>query len=115
MSDACPACRQRRLKAAAADTGRASGFDRHVRLRCLFCNPSPCVCLQAEDIKKVADYVSQLRRVGKGHGEWGEGRELRPAALVGARSRSEAQLSLSRLKSSGLLPLGGTGCQRGCG
>jgi hypothetical protein len=22
-----------------------------------------------EDIKKVADYVSQLRRVGKGHGE----------------------------------------------
>lgn len=27
--------------------------------------------LQAEDIKKVADYVSQLRRVGKGHGEAG--------------------------------------------
>lgn len=24
---------------------------------------------QADDIKKVADYVAQLRRVGKGHGE----------------------------------------------
>lgn len=25
--------------------------------------------VQADDIKKVADYVAQLRRVGKGHGE----------------------------------------------
>lgn len=30
---------------------------------------SPCRLPQAEDIKKVADNVSQLRRVGKGHGE----------------------------------------------
>lgn len=25
---------------------------------------------QAEDIKKAADYVSQLRTIGKGHGMW---------------------------------------------
>ena len=25
---------------------------------------------QAKDIKETADYVSQLRRVGKGHGVW---------------------------------------------
>jgi ferritin heavy chain len=31
---------------------------------------------QAEDIKKVADYVSQLRRVGKGHGVWAFDHEL---------------------------------------
>lgn len=28
----------------------------------------PALFLQVEDIKKVADYVSQLRRVGQGHG-----------------------------------------------
>ncbi|KAL4438183.1 hypothetical protein ABPG77_010544 [Micractinium sp. CCAP 211/92] len=31
---------------------------------------------QADDIKKVADYVSQLRRVGKGHGVWQFDHEL---------------------------------------
>ncbi|THU46366.1 hypothetical protein C4D60_Mb09t04180 [Musa balbisiana] len=38
---------------------------------------------QVEDIKKISEYVAQLRRVGKGHGEWhfdqvllGEGEEM---------------------------------------
>lgn len=31
---------------------------------------------QVEDIKKAADYVSQLRRVGKGHGVWAFDHEL---------------------------------------
>ncbi|KAL4448491.1 hypothetical protein ABPG75_005710 [Micractinium tetrahymenae] len=31
---------------------------------------------QTEDIKKVADYVAQLRRVGKGHGVWQFDHEL---------------------------------------
>ena len=54
----------------------------------------------------MADYVSQLRRVGKGHGEWrpaalvGGGSELRPAAFVGARSCSAAQRSSAWLSSA---------------
>jgi ferritin heavy chain len=31
---------------------------------------------QVEDIKKAADYVAQLRRVGKGHGVWAFDHEL---------------------------------------
>ncbi|PSC70313.1 Ferritin-chloroplastic [Micractinium conductrix] len=31
---------------------------------------------QAEDIKKAADYVAQLRRLGKGHGVWQFDHEL---------------------------------------
>jgi ferritin heavy chain len=31
---------------------------------------------QVEDIKKAADYVAQLRRVGKGHGVWHFDHEL---------------------------------------
>ncbi len=32
--------------------------------------------MQANDIKQAADYVSQLRRVGKGHGVWNLDHEL---------------------------------------
>jgi ferritin heavy chain len=31
---------------------------------------------QTEDVKRAADYVSQLRRVGKGHGTWAWDQEL---------------------------------------
>jgi len=31
---------------------------------------------QTEDVKKAADYVSQLRRVGKGHGVWAWDQQL---------------------------------------
>ena len=31
---------------------------------------------QTEDVKRAADYVSQLRRVGKGHGVWAWDQQL---------------------------------------
>lgn len=44
---------------------------------------------QARDVKKSADYVAQLRRVGKGHGVWHWDREL-AAGNIGSRASAPA-------------------------
>ena len=50
--------------------GAAAGAPFARRRACLRCSHArPGLAPQAEDIKKAADYVAQLRRLGKGHGE----------------------------------------------
>ena len=46
------------------------------------------LCVQAGGVKEVADYVSQLRRVGKGHGvyHWDKDIMERASAMASAAS-----------------------------
>ena len=62
--------------------------------------------LQVEDIKKAADYVSQLRRVGTGHGECGASRKAAAAAAAAAQAQAPANPSGPCNTSSGYRRLG---------
>ena len=44
---------------------------------------------QASDVKKAADYVSQLKRVGKGYGTWAFDAQLQERLQGGSSSGDE--------------------------